>query len=580
MNRNAVLEQFGGMYCVYCPHGHLLADQIRQEHPGTALIYYHAGNYAIPQAGAPDLRTNDGDIISGATGLTGYPAGTVNRHVFPGLEQGQPGTTALGRGDWVEAVENILTLPAPVNIGAQAHIDVASRTLDLYLELYFTANSNSTNRLHIALLQNHILSPQAGGGQGDQYPQYNVFRDMLNGPWGEVLYNTTAGHFESRNYSFVLPESIRDVPLDLANTELVIFVTKDQQEVLNGLVAKPGFTVEQDDDVELLSVKTDPVICGGWVYPRALIRNDGNNPLGHVDIRFGLIGGPEQQLPVNLASPLATYEKAFVDLPPLPVPPGDGSNRKVWLSVDMPNGAPDYTPEDNVDTAAFSNAKATINDYLKIEVRTDEYGYELYWEIADDSGAIIASGGNEQIAGTGGGLQIAVPSDPGAYEPNSYYTRYVTLPAEGCYTLRLVDDFGDGICCEYGFGFVRVKDPDGKLVAYANKFSKSYEVPFEYTSVITASHEPVPAGFDWSIAPNPARIASGTRILVKNPGADPLTITLLDAGGSVILHRKEASLAGGNQYLNLPAEGLSPGLYLVKLETGRNVFFKKLLLLE
>ena len=82
-NKNIVLEEFTGIHCVYCPDGHLMAQNLYNVNPGdVVLINIHAGSYAVPSAGEPDFRTPFGAAIDGQASVSGYPAGTINRHLL------------------------------------------------------------------------------------------------------------------------------------------------------------------------------------------------------------------------------------------------------------------------------------------------------------------------------------------------------------------------------------------------------------------------------------------------------------------------------------------------------------------
>ncbi len=86
---------------------------------------------------------------------------------------------------------------------------------------------------------------------------------------------------------------------------------------------------------------------------------------------------------------------------------------------------------------------------IQVEVTTDQWGYEAYWEITEqnsDCGVnTVFSGGNSAVGCLGGGLQVAAGSDPGAYSNN---TTVLSLPfcldLDSCYTFHMVDDYGDG----------------------------------------------------------------------------------------------------------------------------------------
>ena len=147
-NRNVVLEEYTGINCQFCPDGHKRANQIKAAHPDrVSLINIHEGGYA-----ANTYTTQFGTALANQTGLEGYPSGTVNRHVFSGSN------TALSRGDWTSASNTILGMSSPVNIAAEGTIDWSTRTLNLRVQLYYTAAQTvSSNALNIAITQDNVL---------------------------------------------------------------------------------------------------------------------------------------------------------------------------------------------------------------------------------------------------------------------------------------------------------------------------------------------------------------------------------------------------------------------------------------
>ena len=83
-NKKAILEEFTGISCVFCPDGHAIANAIKNSNPEDVfLINIHQGGFAVPSGSQPDFRTPFGDAIANQSGLIGYPAGTVNRHIIP-----------------------------------------------------------------------------------------------------------------------------------------------------------------------------------------------------------------------------------------------------------------------------------------------------------------------------------------------------------------------------------------------------------------------------------------------------------------------------------------------------------------
>ena len=160
------------------------------------LINIHTGSYATPQGPGTAFNTGFGAAIAGQSGLSGYPAGTVNRHQFT-MTQG--GGTAMSRGDWGSASTQLLSQVSPVNVGLQASIDMATNTLTVDVEVYYTGAQSlliSSNMLNIAIVQNGILGPQSGGATYNPtaidpatglYTHQHMLRHMLTGQWGRLF---------------------------------------------------------------------------------------------------------------------------------------------------------------------------------------------------------------------------------------------------------------------------------------------------------------------------------------------------------------------------------------------------------
>ena len=71
---------------VFCPDGHVIGQGLHDANPNDVfLINIHTGGYSNPNGpNDPDFNTIYGAAIGTASGLAGYPAGTVNRATFSG----------------------------------------------------------------------------------------------------------------------------------------------------------------------------------------------------------------------------------------------------------------------------------------------------------------------------------------------------------------------------------------------------------------------------------------------------------------------------------------------------------------
>lgn len=232
--KNAVLEEFTGIHCGYCPDGHAIAAALLANNPGrVVVIAIHQGSFAVPNPGEPDYRTPWGDALAQQASVTGYPNGTVNRHIFMGNK------TAMGRGDWTPSANQIMQENSPVNVGILSEYEESSRELTITVELYYTADSpESTNYINVALLQSHIFGPQSGGGSGNNYEHMHMLRDLITGQWGDEVTTTTQGTLVERTYTYTVPVNVNDVPVIVEDCDIAVFVTETHQEIYSGDVVE------------------------------------------------------------------------------------------------------------------------------------------------------------------------------------------------------------------------------------------------------------------------------------------------------------------------------------------------------
>jgi hypothetical protein len=242
-NKTVVIEDFTGVKCGYCPDGHDRAKAYAEANPGKVIILaVHAGIYAVPSAsqGYPDdFRTSFGQALNDQAGVTGYPAGTVNRHVFDAsFSPMKSGGMAMGRGSWTKAGDFIKAQPAPVNLGLASTWDAGSRTLTIKTETYYTADETVQNNLNVAIVENGVTSTQSDYSLPTPYKHYNymqnnMLRHLVTGQWGEKVETTTTGSRNKKTYTYQVPENI-----NIDNVDITAFVTRDRVEILNALKIK------------------------------------------------------------------------------------------------------------------------------------------------------------------------------------------------------------------------------------------------------------------------------------------------------------------------------------------------------
>lgn len=527
-NKKVIIEEFTGINCVFCPDGHVIANNIKNADLNNVfLVNIHVGGFSTPTAGQPDFRTPFGTAIANQSGATGYPAATVNRAVFAGLGM-SPGTTAMGRNNWSNAANQTKNQSSYVNVGVQGVINAQTRVLTVTAEIYYTGNSPvNTNKLNIALLQNNTFGPQTGGNMGNNYNHQHRLVHMLTGQWGTDITTTTTGTFITQTLNYTIPAAYNAIPADIGELELVAFVTETQQKVISGNGAKPTYTGLATNDVKLKSIEALNTQCVSSIGPKLTIQNMSQTALTSLPIEYNINSGANSIF--NWTGNLAPLSSTAVTLPNYSFT----LNQNNSLVISIPS---DDNNLDNSASTSFTKAIETAQTNITIKITTDQYGAETTWNLKNAAGVNVATGG-----------PYANASGAGAY-PQSDVN--ITL-ATDCYTFTINDSFGDGMSsATYGFGSYQIT-ANGVLIPGMNGgvFTGIDTRKFGVNTNLSVSN------FNASLIkfyPNP----SNGVVNISLP--ESATITLTDLTGKQVL---SSLFEAGDSTLNLSS--LSKGIYLI-----------------
>jgi len=559
-NKNVVLEEFTGIHCTYCPDGHKRAQQISDQNPGrVVLINVHVGSYAVPNAGEPDFRTSFGSAIGGQTGLTGYPAGTVNRRNFPGSEMGNAGTTGMGRGDWAPNAPTIIGEASYANIALEGTLDASTRELTVDVEMYFTGTTAPANvNLNVALLQSNVEGPQTGMNANPSqilpngnYLHSHILRHLLTGQWGDIITTTTQGTTVTRQYTYTLPADINGVDLVLGDLDIVAFVAEGQQNVITGDHGPISYTGLVSNNGSAQELVAPASTCKSTIDASFTLKNKGQADLTSAVIEYGFAGQATQTY--NWTGNLATFASEDVNLTGIAVPTNGGN---INIDVTSVNGGTDDDATDNTTTApmtiATDNGQGT--DY-ELTVTQDRYGSETTWTLKDENGATISSGGPYANLSANGVLDHVVN---------------VTLSSTGCYDFEIVDSYGDGINGGYGAGGFEMLTTTGAVVFNSNGNFGSGEVKPHTITSLAVGIETIGIN-EFIVYPNPT--SDFTTIEFESLNDNNTEMFITNTLGAVV--NNNFTINKGFNKINVDCTDLPTGMYFITLSNnGQNVVKK------
>lgn len=301
-------------------------------------------------------------------------------------------------------------------------------------------------------------------------------------------------------------------------------------------------------DAAMTSYMTGTSICPGETYiPTVQIQNNGTAPLTNATVSITLNG--TQVSTGTYTGNLATYGLATVTCSAITSPVAGALVATVTT-------AGDALATNGVITTSLAIAPIANAENATVKVSSDAYGSEFTWNIKNSAGTTVASGG-PYSDGTQAGA-IVRPDVTFALEANE------------CYTIKLMDEFGDGFDSGYGNGSFAVQ-VNGTALITAPNWSTG-ELVMKIASSSTAGLEDL-ALENVTVYPNPA--SELVNVAFEGNGGD-YSISIQDLSGRTVV-TKALSSASGATSIELPIADLKAGNYFVSVTQGAASHTQKLM---
>lgn len=303
-------------------------------------------------------------------------------------------------------------------------------------------------------------------------------------------------------------------------------------------------------DVSLLYIlNIEENTCTSSFSPQVVIMNKGTDNLTTLTIEYTHNGTLNS---FNWTGNLAQFETEEVNLPA--VNSQMGSNT---LSIELlqPNGDIDEDLDDNYRTIEYianpEGAKVNFKFYMSC------WPEENSWELTDDDDNILYSGDNYPLGSN----------------TNFLAEENFCLP-NGCYTLTLKDSYGDGVAgavhstCDYNGSMILTETMSGVVLAQLSESEANFghEISFDFciTSADISQHS---IDDKIKIYPNPSR--GNFTVKMELEGEKTINITTIQ--GKII-----SSYQVQGNTLKVQEERLTSGIYLIKINNGKNSTTQKI----
>lgn len=268
---------------------------------------------------------------------------------------------------------------------------------------------------------------------------------------------------------------------------------------------------------------------------------------------------------------LGLYGETKVQFDPLPLS-GAGTLETRLLRIN--NANTDDDPANNTHADSFTLAREFNDLKVLLKIRTDQYGAETYWELRDEQGLVLESGGNQAVGPDGGGMLTGINTGPGAYGNNALIRDTLHLPGPGCYSIHFVDAYGDGMCCNYGLGYYKLYNLDDPAtpILWGGAF-RAYDDRGFSAGMVTPSREAAAIASGLSLFPNPVR---EELFLMYDLLSDArVSLTVYNTLGQLVRQEPPVKQPAGEQQMTIPVGDLPAGLYWLTLNIGHQTITQK-----
>jgi hypothetical protein len=444
-------------------------------------------------------------------------------------------------------ISNRAAVPSPFEISLQHTIATTNDEISLIMVAEATEAVSGNLVAHNVVIEKYVQFSSPPGTNGEKNFDH-VMKKMLPTKDG-----TSIGSFETGDYVIIEtswpfePDQVYNIN-ELAGVGFIQNNTsKEVHQAANSTTG--AIVLPYDRDLQVMDIENvSKTNCSGVVTPIVTVRNNGNNTITSFELSYEVNGGAVQT--ESWTGSIDPLEKAVVNLPDYTFLPEENNTLKIYSL--NPNNSSDEYPKNDTLTFAIEEAEATTFT-LFLYVKPDDNPEETTWDVKDDQGNVVESGGPYSV--------------PGVIVRDT-----IELSEEGCYTFTIYDSEGTGLCCSDGNGLYFLEDDQGTEIVQGGTFG--YYEKTEFNANLVSARERFDETRALQVYPNPATSITNAIFYLVNP--EKVELNLYNTFGQKVRNYQPGYLGKGEHQVEIDAENLSPGVYILQLTTGNKVYTRKI----
>ena len=406
-----------------------------------------------------------------------------------------------------------------------------------------------------------VIDYQNFGTNGTVNPPYNLGRTATHevGHWFNLFHIWGNGNCssdmvddtptqETENYGCIVHPSpsctnngdMFQNYMDYSNDDCMNLFTEGQKERMHATINTERTEIansyacslpfEDIGIIENIFPSENQIVCGSDLNITTSVFNFSNNNISRLNLYYSVDSQPFQQFVWN--GDLLANSSQEILIGNEFLTPGV---HQLTIYTDLPNGFRDLNPSNDTINIEF---EIKDGNEINLAIQSDNYGEEISWQITDEVGEIQFEENN--------------------ISSNQENTFQLCLDNDICYTLTIFDQENDGICCDFGNGYVQVNN---------QYFSGEYNDELQLDLCQIVSVENIDLN-NIKVFPNPSL---GTVYIQSNNIVNSISVYNIQ-GKLLKTHSPNSS------DININLESLEKGLYLLQLNTNKGSSIKKIIL--
>lgn len=520
---NVLVEIATGTWCPYCPGSAMGADDLIANGHDVAIIEHHGGDsYEYPGS---STRLNYYSMTSFPTavfdGGLKYVGGSATVSLYP---------------QYLQRYNQKIDIPTSFSIDMEGSF-TGMIDFDVDVTIEKVAAYTDDVRLFLVVTESHIEE----SWQGQDH--LNFVNRLTVTPNTGLTLDFSGGNTVTESFSFSL-----DPSWVAENCELVVFVqnyaTKEVQNTIKRDLLE--FDNLTDYDVTMRTASNLPeATCAGMITPVAEIRNYGNMDLTSLTLKCEVNG-------VELASydwtgNLAFLESEEVEMPAVSFAAEDVNTVKIYGI--NPNGNPDEFPQNDTISADINQPEPNPSD-VGLMIMLDNNPEETTWELMDDQGNVLYSGG--PYSNAGGVVQETFEIDD-----------------LSCYQFYFYDAGGNGL---QGKFFALFHGSGTIILRGVGDFGSSLATDF--TTDNATDIEELAVEIDAMVYPNPFN--NYTNVVVSTNQISHIKLNMYNILGELIYQSDEGIQSAGEKTFRIRGDGIENGIYFLQILVNEQMLTRRI----